>query len=339
MFRATIKGLLAHKLRLVLTGLAIVLGVSFVAGTFILTDTINRTFDELFATVTKGVAVSVQGVPKFESNSFGQDAGQPERVPASLVDEIKAVPGVRTAEGTLSGYAQLVVNGKAISTGGAPTIGVSTVRDPELSGTTLRTGRLPEREGEIGIDAATARKHDIAIGDDVTVLLEGPPMEATVVGIFGFGDADNLGGATLVGFDPATAQTALNGGGKFDTIDVAAEPDVSPDELKRRITKILPAGVEAKTGEEAAADNAAQIKQALSFFNIALLVFAFIAVFVGIFLIFNTFQILISQRTRELALLRALGATAKQVRRSVVIEALVVGLVMSILGLGFGIVI
>jgi putative ABC transport system permease protein len=336
-WRATIKGLLHHKLRLVLTGLAIVLGVGFVAGTYILTDTLNATFDELFATVNEGVAVSVQGVPKFEANGFnGQAAGQPERIPASLVDQIKAVPGVRTAEGSLSGYAQLVVDGKAITTSGAPTLGVSATQDDSLSAATARSGRKPQHEGEIAVDAATAKKHDINVGDHVTVLLQGPPMEATVVGIFGFGEADNLAGTTIVAFDPATAQVALNGGGKWDTIDVAAEPGVSPEELKSSITKILPDGVEAKTGEEAAADNADQIKQALSFFNIALLVFAGIALFVGAFLIFNTFQILISQRTRELALLRALGASGSQVRRSIMLEALILGLIMSLVGLGFG---
>ena len=148
MWRATIKGLLAHKLRLVLTGLAIVLGVSFVAGTYILTDTINRTFDELFAVVNKGVAVSVQGVPKFEANSFGQDAGQPERVPASLVDEIKAVPGVADGGGDADRLrASWSWTARRSSTGGAPTLGVSTIEDPELSAATVRAGRRPAARG------------------------------------------------------------------------------------------------------------------------------------------------------------------------------------------------
>jgi len=337
-WRATIKGLLAHKVRLGLTALAIVLGVGFVAGSYILTDTMNQAFDNLFSGIEKGVAVEVSGIPQFKANGpGGEDAGTAERVPDSLIATVEQVPGVRVVEGSLSGYAQLVgKDGKAITTGGAPTIGTSVLRDPQLSAVTTRQGRIPTSPGEIGVDAATARKHDLHIGDTVTVLLQGPPMRGTIVGIFGFGSADNLGGATLVGFDPHTAQQALNGGGKWDTLEVAADPGVSPAELRDRIQQALPSGFQAKTGEEAAQANADQIKQGLSFFNIVLLVFAVIALFVGSFIIFNTFSILIAQRTRELALLRALGATAKQVRRSVITEAFITGLVASVVGLGFG---
>jgi putative ABC transport system permease protein len=338
MWKATLKGLLAHKVRLALTALAVVLGVGFVVGTYVLTDTMNRAFDDLFRVINKGVAVQVQAVPKFTATGpGGQDAGTPERVPGSLVDRIKQVPGVRTAEGTLAGYAQLVAkDGKAVTTGGAPTLGVSTVTDPELSGTTVRAGRRPQTAGEIAIDAHTAQKYGFQLGDRVKVLLQGPPTEATIVGIFGFGSADNLGGATLVAFDSQTAQVALNGGGNYDTIDVAARPGVVPTDLRDRIQQILPSGVEAKTGAEAAQASANDIKKALSFFNIALLVFAGISLFVGAFIIFNTFSILIAQRTRELALLRALGASPAQVRRSVMAESLIVGVVASAIGIVAG---
>jgi putative ABC transport system permease protein len=338
MWRATIKGLVAHKVRLGLTALSIVMGVAFVAGTFILTDTMGRAFDNLFATVNKGVAVEVSGVPKFESNGPGGDtAGTAERVPASLLDSIRQVDGVRAAQGNISGYAQLVdKKGKAIVTGGAPTLGVTWSDDPELNPLVLREGHAPHGSSQIVVDAHTAKAHDLTVGDTVTVLLQGPPMKATIVGIVGFGQADNLGGATLVAFDLPTAEVALNGGGKFDAIDVTAEPGVSAQELKSRINKVLPADFQAKTGEEAAQKTSDDIKQALSFFNIALLVFAAVALFVGAFIIFNTFQILVSQRTRELALLRALGASPAQVRRSVIAEAIVVGLFASALGLGFG---
>ncbi|HJP65966.1 MAG TPA: FtsX-like permease family protein [Actinomycetota bacterium] len=338
MWRATLKGLLAHKVRLGLTALSIVLGVGFVSGTYLLTDTMNRAFDDLFRTINKGVAVQVEGVSKFEATGpGGENAGTAERVPNSLVAVIKKVPGVRTAEGTLTGYAEVVgKDGKAVTTGGAPTLGVSAIRDRQLSAATPRAGRQPERSGEIGIDAQTARKHHLGIGDRVTVLLQGPSMKATIVGIFGLGSADNLGGATLTVFDPQTAQKALNGGGKWDTINVAADAGVSPSGLRDRIQRALPKGFEAKTGEEAAQASSDDIKKALSFFNIALLVFAFVALFVGSFLIFNTFSILIAQRTRELALLRALGATARQVRRSVLTESGIVGAAASAVGLGFG---
>src|SRR6266567_1368565 len=341
MWKATLKGLLAHKLRLGLTALAIVLGVGFVSGTYLLTDTMNRAFDNLFRNVEKGVAVEVSGVPRFKANGpGGEDAGSAERVPNSLIAKIEAVPGVRTAEGSLSGYAQLVgKDGKAITTGGAPTFGTAKLSDPELSAVTAREGRAPRTDGEIGVDAATARKHDLHIGDTVKILLQGPPMEARIVGIFGFGSADNLGGATLVVFDPHTAQRVLNGGGKWDSVEVAADTDVAPTGLRDAIQRILPKGFEAKTGQQAAQASSDQIKKALSFFNIALLVFAAIALFVGSFIIFNTFSILIAQRTRELALLRALGASARQVRRSVLAEAAITGVFASVVGLGFGFVI
>jgi putative ABC transport system permease protein len=239
--------------------------------------------------------------------------------------------------GSLSGYAQLVdTKGKAITTGGAPTFGVTWTDDPQLNPLQLRVGRPPRTSGEIVVDAHTAGSHDLHVGDRVTVLLQGPSMRATIVGIAGFGNADNLGGATLVAFDPATAQVVLNGHGKYDTIDVAAQPGVSPQELRGRVASVLPSGYQAKTGQAAAAKTSNDIKHALSFFNIALLVFAAISLFVGAFIIFNTFQILVSQRTRELALLRALGASPSQVRRSVIVEATVVGLVASVVGLGAG---
>jgi putative ABC transport system permease protein len=338
MWRATIKGLLAHKVRLGLTALAIVLGVAFVSGTFILTDTMGRAFDDLFATVNKGIAVQVSGVPQFESSGpEGDAAGTADRVPAELLDTIRRVDGVRSAEGGLAGYAQLVdKKGEAIVTGGAPTFGVSWTNDPALNPLRLRQGRAPRASGEIVVDASTAQKHDLRVGDQVTVLLQGPPMKATIVGVAGFGEADNLGGATLVAFDPQTAQIALNGQGKFDEIDATAQPGVSPEELRDRIQQVLPANFQAKTGQEAAQANSQDIKEALSFFNIALLVFAAIALFVGAFIIFNTFQILVTQRTRELALLRALGASPAQVRRSVIVEALIVGVLASVTGLAAG---
>jgi putative ABC transport system permease protein len=341
MWRATVKSLLARKLRLGLTALAIVLGVGFVSGTYILTDTMNRAFDDLFRVANEGIAVSVSSVPKFEANvPGGQTAGLGERIPATLLETVRGVDGVRAAEGSLTGYAQLVdPGGEAITTGGAPTFGVSWAVDEELNPAVIRSGRGPQRAGEIAVDAATAREHDLQVGDRVTVLLQGPPADATIVGVFGFGEADNLGGATVVAFDPETAQTALNGNGAYDTIEVAAEPGVTPETLRSRVQEVLPRDVQAKTGEQAAQDASDDLREALSFFNIALLVFAFVALFVGAFIIFNTFQILVTQRTRELALFRALGASAKQIRRSVIIEAIVVGVVASLAGLAFGVVI
>jgi len=341
MWRATLKGILAHKLRLALTALAVVLGVGFVAGSYVLTDTMGHAFDGLFAQIDTGVAVVVEGVPKFTASGPGGDeSGQAERVPASVLDRIRQVPGVRVASGDLSGYAQLVdKQGKAITTGGAPTLGVTWEDDPTLNPLRLREGSPPRGPGQIVVDAATASKYGFHVGDRVKVLLQGPPMEATITGIAGFGESDSLLGATLVAFDPQTAQQALQGNGAWDDIRVAAQPGVSATDLRDRIQHVLPSGYEAKTGSQAAQSSSDDIKKNLSFFNIALLVFAGISLFVAAFTIFNTFSILVAQRTRELALLRALGASSRQVRRSVLAEAVIVGVIASAVGLGFGLVI
>ncbi|MDP9343506.1 MAG: ABC transporter permease [Actinomycetota bacterium] len=341
MWRATLKGILAHKVRLALTALAVVLGVGFVAGSYVLTDTMGHAFDGLFAQIDTGVAVVVEGIPKFtDSGPGGGESGLAERVPASVLDRIRQVPGVRVAAGDLSGYAQLVdKHGKAITTGGAPTLGVTWFDDPTLNPLRLREGSPPRGPGQIVVDAATASKYGFHVGDKVKVLLQGPPMEATITGIAGFGESDSLLGATLVAFDPQTAQQALQGNGRWDDIRVAAQPGVSATDLRDRIQRVLPSGYEAKTGSQAAQSSSEDIKKNLSFFNIALLVFAGISLFVAAFTIFNTFSILVAQRTRELALLRALGASTRQVRRSVLVEAVIVGVIASGVGLGFGLVI
>src|SRR5256885_1901841 len=190
MWRATLRGLVAHKLRLGLTALAVVLGVAFVAGTFVLTDTIDHTFDNLFAQVNKGVEVTVRA-----SSAFGQERA---RVPESLVPKIRAVDGVARAEGVVQGYAQVVgPDGKPVATGGAPTFGLNWVNAPE-NPLSLRAGRAPRQDGEAAVDLGTAEKAHLKVGDHVQVLFQGPPERFTVVGLLGFGDADNLAGATIV---------------------------------------------------------------------------------------------------------------------------------------------
>jgi putative ABC transport system permease protein len=338
MWNATLKGLLAHKLRLAATALAIVLGVSFVAGTYVLTDTISATFDNLFKQVTKGIDVAVRTNATFSSQ--GMEVREP--MPASVLDQVTAVPGVRVAEGNVTGYAQFVgKDGKPVTTGGAPTLGVSFAADtPFTAGSEIRAGRLPRGPGEVVVDAKTANDAGFRVGDRVKVLFQGPARTFTVVGIVGFAQADNLGGATLAGFDPRTAQQVLNREGEFDEIDVAAQPGVTPTQLRDRIRAALPARYEALTGQELAADQAAAINDTLGrFLGTALLAFAFVALLVGGFLIFNTFSIIVAQRTRELALLRCLGASRRQVMGSVLLESVVVAVVASLVGLGLGVLI
>jgi putative ABC transport system permease protein len=335
MWKVTLKGLAAHKLRLVLTGLAIILGVAFVAGTYVLTDTINKTFTDLFKQTTKGIDVAVRTKATFSSQGNQQRAP----MPAALLDQVKAVDGARTAEGSVGGYAQyLDKKGKPVNTGGAPTLGFSMSTVPELqSAATLREGRRPTGPGEVAVDASTARKAGFHVGDRVRILFQGPPRAFTIVGIVGFGQADNLAGATLAGFDLATAQQVLNRVGSYDEIDVVAAPGVSPEALRDRVAATVESRYEVLTGKQLAEDQAKAVGQFTKFINYALLAFAFVALFVGSFIIVNTFSIILAQRSRELALLRCLGAQRGQVLGSVLGEALVVGVIASALGLGFGV--
>jgi putative ABC transport system permease protein len=339
MGKATLKGLLAHKLRLAATALAIVLGVSFVAGTYVLTDTITASFDTLFKQVTQGIDVAVRSQETFG----GFDTGEVrDPMPEEVLNEVKGVDGIRVAEGSVTGYAQLVgKDGKAVTTGGAPSLGVSLSQGTAFSaGSTIRSGRLPSGPGELVVDAKTATDTGYKVGDRVKVLFQGPAKTFTVSGIIGFGQADNLGGARLVGFDLPTAQELLNRNGKFDEIDAAAAEGVTPEQLRDRVRAVLDPRYEVLTGAELAEDTAAQINDTIGrFLSTALLAFAFVALLVGGFLIFNTFTIIVAQRTRELALLRCLGASRRQVMSSVLLESLIVAVIASLVGLGLGVLI
>ena len=338
MLRATLKGLLAHRLRLALTALAIVLGVGFVAGTYVLTDTINKAFENVFGDVYQGVDVAVRSRDAFRDQQGGSVRAP---LPAALLQRIQAVDGVQAAQGSVTGFAQLIgKDGKPVTTGGAPTLGVSTGGPQDIqTSVTLRSGRLPSGPGEVAVDARTAQKEGFVPGDRVRVLLPGPTRTFTVSGIVGFGQADNLAGATLAVFDLPTAQQVLDRQGVYDEIDVRARPGVDPGTLRDRVAAVLPPSAQALTGNALAAETTREISKALGFFSTALLAFAGVALFVGAFLIFNTFAIIIAQRLRELALLRCLGASRRQVLGSVLLESLVVGLVASLVGLAFGLVI
>ncbi len=340
MWRAALKGLLAKKLRLLLTAVSIVLGVGFVAGTYVLTDTMSRAFDELFRTVGADTDVRVRSRSAFDVAGAGPGGGGTEgRRPLQeqVLEAIRAVEGVAAARPEVQGYAQLVdpATGEAIGGAGPPTIGLSW--DPASTVVVLRAGHAPEGPDEVVIDAATARAHDLRIGQRVQVLFTGPPGEFEIVGIAGFGEADNLAGATLVLFELRTAQERFDKVGVYDAINVDGVEGVSAEELRERVQAVLPEGLEAVTSAAAAAESAEAFKEALGFFRTALLVFAGISLFVGSFIITNTFSIITAQRTRELALLRALGATRRQVMASVLLEAAVVGLSASAIGVGAGV--
>jgi putative ABC transport system permease protein len=333
--RVTIKGLLAHKLRLALTALSVVLGVAFVAGTFVLTDTLGSTFDTLFAEVTGNTDAQVRSTQELTP----QDPAAPTRGPLkeSLLAAVRKVDGVAEAEGYVQGRAPIVgKDGKLVGNPQAPSFGGSASGLGTLSPFSLKEGRAPKGDGEVVIDAATARDEGFALGDKVRIEAS-QTGTYTLVGVVGFGSADNLAGATFVLWDMPTAQRVLHRLGEFDEIAVKATDGVSRTQLVARLQPVLPTGIEAVTSDVAAAQAASDVKEALGFFNTFLLAFAAVALFVGSFIIFNTFTIIVAQRMRELALLRALGASRKQVTRSVLAEALIVGFVASIVGVGGGV--
>lgn len=336
MWRATVKGLLGHKLRLALTVLAITIGVGFVAGSFVFTDTLSSVFDDLFSGTTAGTDVVVKPIIE-TGNDFGFSL--PEKIPAAVLDEIRAVDGVEEATGSLFWFVQLLdQDGEIARTTGPPTFGASWTDTNRPGAFSLREGERPAGDGQVALDRKTAERLGFEIGDTLQIVIFGPPESFTLVGLAGFGEADNLGGAGFALFDVPTAQRIFGSGDAFDTIDVAAIPGVAPEVLVERLQPILPDKVEAVTAQSVAEEQATAFKEGLGFFNTFLLVFAGIALFVGTFIIQNTFRIIVAQRTRELALFRALGATSRQVTGMVLTEAAIVGIVASGLGLLFGVV-
>ncbi len=337
MWRTTWRNLLAHKVRLALSGLAIVLGVAFVVGTLIFTDTLSKTFNDLFETTAADV--NVTRAAAFDQGLAGTGAGGTATyVPADLVDEIADVDGVAAVEGNVQaeGVYILDADGEVLDTGGAPGLGISWDTEESLSPTTLVDGRAATGPGELMMDVDAAKDSGHQVGDTVTVLTPGPRVEAELVGTFRFGDEGGLAGASLTAFDTATAQELLTAPGQFTGIGVGAEDGVDPDVLVDRVAAAVGSDYDVKTAAEQAESLASDFSEALQFINVFLLVFAGIALFVGTFIILNTFSMLVAQRTRELALLRALGASRRQVTRSVLGEALAVGIVGSALGLAAG---
>jgi putative ABC transport system permease protein len=333
MRKITLKGLLAHKLRLALTALAIVLGVTFISGSLVLTDTLHETFTALVGNVYQHIDFEVRGQAVL--NSGGNAVRNP--IPESLLARVRRVPGVTYADGSVTGYAQYVSGGNAISNGGVPTAGISFDPDRQLSAFQLTRGKAPTSPADVVMDLGTADKYHFKIGDHVRILLPSSPHTFTITGLLKFGTADNLAGTTIAAFDLPTAQKLFGLVGRLNTINVLATPGADMATVQHDIARILPAGVEVVTGQTVVNEDTSVINQALSVFSTALVIFALIALFVGGFTIFNTFSITVGQRTRELALLRIVGASRRQVFRSVLAEAAVVGLVASLIGLGLGV--
>jgi putative ABC transport system permease protein len=337
--RVALRGLAARRLRAVLTALAIVLGVALVAGTYVLTDSINGAFSSIFQTVYRGTDATITGRNAIDSSANPGVAGGGASTPAfseSLLARVERLPDVQEAIGGVSGTPQLIQNGKAISFGGAPNLGFSVdPSKPQFNSLKLVQGSWPG-PSEVVVDSNTASKKHLRAGQEIGVQADGPVVRMRISGFVRLGSASSLGGATLAGFQLPTAQRLFGKLGRLDQIRVSARPGVSPQSLVAQIRTILPPHTQAKTGSQAASQDAASTTSFLSFLKTILLVFAGVSLFVGSFVIANSLSITIAQRTREFATLRTLGASRRQVLRSILIESLAVGVVASIVGLLVG---
>jgi putative ABC transport system permease protein len=333
-FRVALKGLLSRKLRLLLTVAAIVLGVAFVTGSLVLTDTSSRIYDDLFTETAAGVDLVVRQAAEFES-AMGVEV-EHDPLPLSVVDTIRDIDGVAGAEGAVKGQALLAVPGGDAIVPRGTSIGASWL-DPPYGAFAIRDGRSPAGEGEVVIDAATAAGNGWAVGDQVTVQAHAAPETFEIVGIAGFGERDGVPGSTVALFDLPLAQRLLDITDGVSEVLVVADNDVPATTLRDQLTDTLGGDLAVTTSQDTAAASAAAAKDQLGFLRIMLIVLAITALLVGSFLIANTFAIVVGQRTSEFAMLRAIGATTRQVRAAVLTEALVLGIVASALGTVLGV--
>ncbi len=345
MFRVAIKSVLGHKLRFALTALAVVLGVAFVSGVFVLTDSINRSFDGLFAEVNAGTAVVVNPVTDIDAEiAGGTGAVGGSTLPEELLGVIQQIDGVADVEGGVAGLA-IILDGEGDKVGppGPPSLGFSWADKTGPLRIADGNGRPPEGPDEVVIDNGSAElladdDPDFGLGSTVTIIIQNAgPQEFEVVGFSSFGASDNLLGATTATFELSRAQELFDKEGQYDSILVTSDGSRTDEELRAAVADAIGDGYEALTGAQQTENDQAEIQQGLSFLTIGLLAFAGIALFVGSFIIVNTFSIIIAQRTREFSLLRAIGASSRQIQGAVMIEALVIGLVASVTGFVGGI--
>jgi putative ABC transport system permease protein len=334
--RVALKGLLGRKLRVALTAIAIVLGVAMVSGTYVLTDTIKSAFATVFTQVYKNSDAVITGKSAIGNDNSGRSAAP--SLPASLLAEVQRLPGVALASGGVSDTAQIVGhNGKVISRGGAPGLAFSYEPSGQrFNPLVLTSGTWPSGPDQVAIDSDTASKDGFATGQEVGIIARGPVRRFRIVGTAKFGSVSSLGGATMAIFTLPTAQQIFQKQGRYDAINIAAKSGTSPAELVSEIRPLLPSDAQVRTGQAQAQQATNDTSGFLDIFQSFLLAFGGIALFVGSFVIANTLSITIAQRTRELATLRTLGATRRQVLRSVMLEALVIGLLASIVGLFAG---
>ena len=341
MLRAALRSLLQHKLRLALTLLAVVVGVAFVAGTFIFTDSLKRSFDALFTTPLPDLTVTADsGLGNNPGGGGGPTAGDAvPTLPAADIARVASVPGVAQAYGVVNADGAIVIgsDGKVVGEPGTAARGSTWVPDSTIYPLTLTSGSAPSGPDQVALLESTATSAGVALGDTVRLSTPGGDVRPKVVGLVTRGISGSDGG-TLAVFDLATAQKLLlQAPAKVTGVVVKAEAGQNQEALAVAVKKELGKGVQVQTGAQRSKDIADRLQTAFQFINVFLLTFAFIALFVAVFLIFNTFSMLVAQRTRELALLRAVGASRGQVRRSVLAEAAVLGLLAAALGVVGGI--
>ncbi|HWB57600.1 MAG TPA: FtsX-like permease family protein [Gaiellaceae bacterium] len=334
MIRVAVRGLLGRKLRATLTALAIVLGVALVSGTLVLTDSIDRAFDRIFTDIRSGSSAVISGKAAFDLTE-GSGATEPA-LEQSLLEQVKALPDVDEAEGSVDGEAQVIgKDGKAIVNGGAPNLGFSIANgDSRFNPLVLVEGDWPA-DGDVVVDKATADDQGFRLGQEIGIQARGPVQHLRLSGIVDFKSV-SIGGATLAGFDLPTAQSIFNKQGELDEIAVAARPGVSDGQLATEIRKMLPPNTQVKTAAQQAESDASDTDEFISFLRTFFLAFGGIALFVGAFVIANSLSITIAQRTRELATLRTIGASRRQVLGSLIVESLIVGVIASVAGLFLG---
>lgn len=343
MLRASLRGIWDHKFRTILLGLAVVAGVSFVSASFIFTDTISSAFDGLFASSAEGLDVNVTAVAPEGGFGFQQ-----VRVDESVADDLAATEGVVDVYRSVTGIITLVVDGEVMVSNGPPQFGVTWAG--EVGGFNITEGRAPETSTEVAVDNNLMERplvdngsdnpfdwDTLSLGDTIEVAGTGAVSEYEIVGVASFGEDGASLGPTFVFFEFSHGQEVLGATGELDSIDLTIDPELDVDEFVEMLNATLPDDVEARSSQAAAEAQAAELQQALGFINTFLLVFAAISVFVGIFVVYNAFRTVIGQRSRELALFRVLGSTRQQVLRSVLAEAVIIGLVASFLGVLAGI--
>jgi putative ABC transport system permease protein len=330
--QVALRGLWGRKLRTVLTALSIVLGTSMITGTFILRDQINNAFSDIFHEGNQGIDVVLSKQTTFTSDN-GTVAGP---LPESVIATAKSAVGVAKVEGQIQATGSIVVDGKYVTgSGGAPNLVFSYVTEP-FSNSEFTSGGPPSG-GSVAVNQKLANDQHLKVGDRVQLATDKGVVPVTISGIFKLAGVSSIGGATLVVPTFTDAQKWYDRAGKTSVVYLSAQPGVSPEQLKRDVEAVMPSDVKVQTGQENADQQTSDVEGSTSFLTYILLAFAGATVFVGLFIIFNTYSITVAQRMREFAMLRTLGASRRQVLRSVLLEAALMGLAASVIGIGFGI--